>query len=62
MLVNPLKTNALVISWSRTFASNFANLLLEGTVVECEKELKDLGVGLETILLFESHIKWIASF
>ena len=34
MLVNSMKTKALVISRSRTLATIFPNLVLDGTVVE----------------------------
>ena len=44
MLVNPMKTKALVISRSRRLAPFFPDLVLDGTVVERVTELKVLGV------------------
>ena len=61
MLVNPLKTKALVISRSRTLMPIFPNLVLDGTVVERVTELKVLGVVLDAKLSFEGHIRSIAA-
>ena len=62
MLVNPMKTKALVISRSRTLAPVFTNWVLDGTVVERVTDLKVLGVVLDTKLLFEGHIRSVAAF
>ena len=56
MLVNPIKTKALVNFRSRTLAPIFPYLVFDGTVVEKVTELKVLGVVLDTELSFESHI------
>ena len=57
-LVNTMKTKALVISRSRTLATMFPNLVLDGIVVERVTELKVLGVVLETKMSFECHF-WL---
>ena len=61
MLVNPMKTKALMISRSRTLAPIFPNLVLDGTVVERVTELKVLSVVLDLKLSFENHIRSIAA-
>ena len=60
-LVNPKKTKPLVISWSRTLALIFPNLVLDGTVIERVTELKVLGVVLDTKVSFEGHIRSMAA-
>ena len=59
MLVNPMKSNALLIYRSRTLQPIFPNLALDGTVDERVTKLKVLGVVLDTILSFECLIRSI---
>merc|ERR1712055_742922 len=61
MLVNPSKTKAMVISRSRTNAPPYPDLILNGTVVDVVKELRVLGVVLESKLTFESHVRCVAA-
>ena len=56
MVVNNIKTKALVILISRRLVSSFRNLL-DGTVVERVTELKVHCVLLVTKLLFVIHIR-----
>ena len=60
MLVNPMKTKALVISRSRTLASIFPNLF-DVIVMERVTGLKVLGVVLDKKIRFDSHIRSIAA-
>ena len=61
MLMNPMKTKALVIFRSRTLAPIFPNLVLDDTVVNRVTELNVLGVVLDTKLSFESLIRSMAA-
>ena len=61
MLVNPSKTKAMVISRSRTIAPPYPDLVLNGTVIDMVKELRVLGVVLDSKLTFESHVRCVAA-
>ena len=61
MLLNPTNTKALVITWPRTLAPIFFNLVLDGSVVEKVTEMKVPAVVLDTKLSFESHNRLIAA-
>ena len=60
MLVNPSNTRRMLISHSRTFEPLFADLVIDGSVVEMVSELKILGVILDySKLMFEKQVRAI---
>ena len=61
MEVNPSKTKALVISRSRTKYPEFPGLYLNGAPVEVVRELKLLGIILDSKLTFEAQIRSIVA-
>ena len=61
MLVNPSKTRGMLISRSRTVETLFPDLLIDGSVVEIDLELKILGVIIDSKLSFEKQVRAIAT-
>ena len=54
--VNPNKTKSLIISRSRTVAPQFPSFVLDGTEAGRIRQLRILGVILDRLLTFETHI------
>ena len=61
MLVNAIKTKAMVVSRTLTALPRFPPLLLDGRVLACEDMLRILGVNVDCKLTFESHLRAVAA-
>ena len=61
MRVNPNKTKSLVISRARTIVPQFPSFVLDGAEVERVHQLRILGVTLDRLLTFETHIRSVVA-
>ena len=61
MQVNPNKTKSLVVFRSRTVAPQFPGFVLDGAEVERAHHLRILGVTLDRLLTFETHIRLVVA-
>ena len=61
MRVNPNKTKFLVISRSRNFATQFPSFVLYYAEVERVHQLRILGVTIDLLLTFETHIRSVVA-
>ena len=61
MILNPKKTDALVVSWSRTANPPHGDLVFSGVSIKASPNLDILGVKFDSNPIFEDHVRDIVS-
>ena len=61
MILNPNKTKALVVSWSRTVSTPHRDLVLSAVSIGDNHYLDILGLKFDSKLIFEDHVRFIVS-
>ena len=61
MRLIPKKTTAMVVRWSRTYASSVRDLTVGGAELEETQSLRTLGVTLASRLTLETHLRGVVS-
>ena len=60
MRINPKKTKSMMVSLSWTNALGYGDFTLDGVELEEVKSLRILGVTLDSMFTFETHLREVA--